>query len=245
MRISTRILTSAILLCSLAAAPLVWAHNAMFYSSNTSSVPGNPVFINSITQGIPGITGGTTSMVNMAGASFCEVSVSWFDGGFPPVLTSTPSNTWVPDISKGTGASFTLDHYHAYSPSVSSTMTFTITSAANTFPSVTARCFSGTIGSTVDQTNGVNSVSASSPQQTGSVTPSSDHEIIITSIQDGGASGYAINSGFTTPEFVGISGGQYIGIASSYLIQSTAAAVNPSWSWTGSAAGATVIATFR
>jgi hypothetical protein len=56
----------------------------------------------------------------------------------------------------------------------------------------------------------------------------------------------AINSGFTIVEEIPLVGGQHFGLRMAYLIQATAAAVNPTWSWTSGAATVSAsIASFK
>jgi hypothetical protein len=97
-----------------------------------------------------------------------------------------------------------------------------------------------------DKQNGSqNSVNTS--RQPGSVTPSEGGELIITGIagelNTHGA--FSINSGFTISHQKDFENPHNTPGAMAYLIQGAAAAVNPTWSWTGSKNGASTIATFK
>lgn len=67
---------------------------------------------------------------------------------------------------------------------------------------------------------------------TNSVTPSVDGAILLCSLGYNGTSTRAINAGFSTPDQLGLASGTAFGVAGAYLVQTTAAAVNPTWSWT-------------
>ncbi|SRR6266436_3581628 len=81
----------------------------------------------------------------------------------------------------------------------------------------------------------------------GSVTPSVDNELVVTGISPG--SGYqtslTIDSSFTVSDKTVYSGGVNFSEGMAYKVQTTAAAVNPTWSWDTSDFSAANIATFK
>ncbi len=86
----------------------------------------------------------------------------------------------------------------------------------------------------------------STAMQPGSVTPTEDNCIIVAAFSSGsGSADYSIDSGFNEPEAdIPLVGGQHFSIAAAYLIQASAAAVNPTWSGS-STFPASAIAVFR
>jgi hypothetical protein len=75
----------------------------------------------------------------------------------------------------------------------------------------------------------------------GSLTPSQDNSVVVTMVgsanQDGQV-GHTINGGFTlVDDVIGVSASGFTGLGTAYLIQTTAAAANPTWTQTGGALG--------
>ena len=106
--------------------------------------------------------------------------------------------------------------------------------------------FSGAAAaSALDQQNGA--VGTGTSLATGSVTPSEDNELVVSgvSIADGSSGTYAVDSGLTITDQILASAGNFEGGGLAYIIQTSAGAVNPTWSWTGSVNSAAVIATFK
>jgi hypothetical protein len=122
-------------------------------------------------------------------------------------------------------------------------MTFTV-NATNAYVSVAAICLKNTVGTAIDQSNGTNSLTGVTSLQPGSVTPGSNNEVVIGMAGIGGASPSA-NSGYTSFASISTSSGVYDGLGAGYLVQSTAAATNPTFSWFGSSAASAVIGTFK
>jgi hypothetical protein len=98
--------------------------------------------------------------------------------------------------------------------------------------------FSGAHATPFDMENGAVAT------QPGSVTPSQNDSLIITAVRAAAGSTPTIDSGFT--EFaLGNVGGVHIPGGIAYLIQSTAAAVNPTWTVSGGSGIQSVIAAFK
>jgi hypothetical protein len=97
------------------------------------------------------------------------------------------------------------------------------------------QCFSGAVSSPLDQQTGSASSSTGLTSfQPGSVTPSANNELVVSLITahiTTLTSEVSISGGYTITD--GIDGnGSHIGGAMAYYKQSTAGAVNPTWSWT-------------
>ncbi len=90
-----------------------------------------------------------------------------------------------------------------------------------------------------DQQNGVATPTTTTSYQPGSITPSENNEVIVTAITSGGGvTSYSIDSGFTISDQFDLSGGGHFPLGMAYLIQTSAAASNPTWSWSNSLASA-------
>lgn len=102
-------------------------------------------------------------------------------------------------------------------------------------PSIAVVVLAGTIDNAFDLENGAG---AALP---GSITPSQDDEIILTAVVCANGVPSGINSGFTLLDAVTSTSSTGLGFA--YIIQGSAAAVNPMWSGTG--IQASTIAAFK
>ena len=106
--------------------------------------------------------------------------------------------------------------------------------------------FSGAnTSSPFDVENGANSLSASS-LATGSITPSADNCLVVAGLTfDNNASGaVSIDSGMTAIS-TAYSGGASMGTGLAYKVQSSLAAINPTWNITNAAALAASVASFK
>ena len=103
-------------------------------------------------------------------------------------------------------------------------------------PTITVLVFSGTVGSTVDKQNGATSVSTVTTAQLGSVTPSTNGQVIVSFLAPNGPYTVpTIDTSFIITDAI-VSGSSRLQTAA-YLIQGTAGAVNPTWNWTSSTSG--------
>lgn len=183
-------------------------------------------------------TTGATLLV----ATFADV----FAEGSPPTVSDSKSNTWIQARRYGPFGQCS-NVYYAWNPTVGTGHTFTLTGTDVT-ASMQVHAFSGadTAADPLDQSNG-NHAFGSSTVTPGSVTPTTDDQLIVTHIDyDVQASLPTINGGFVTPGYGDLgSGAVYLGSASSYLVQTTAASANPTWTIPGSTNIYATIATFK
>jgi hypothetical protein len=114
------------------------------------------------------------------------------------------------------------------------------------YPAIAVAAFSGSHAAPFDQENQNNGVAATI--QPGSITPAQDNELIISGFTPEGAMGgpASINEGMTIADQIDATGGSNVGIAIAYKTQTTAAAINPTWTVFASALTcAAVIASFK
>lgn len=193
-----------------------------------------------------GVNAQTTSVRDTTGANFIAVVVFQFSGVTIGTLTDSKSNTWT-GLTAKTGANAYVRIYYSTSPTVGSGHTFTYDNGTFILGGLGVQAWSGANVSPFDVENGATETISLTSLQTGSVTPSQDNSLIITGLAMNGAgtSGTSINGGYTiTMNFDDI-GGVHIGGAMAYLVQTSAAATNPTWSWTTGADAAAVIAVFK
>lgn len=168
----------------------------------------------------------TSSAIDTTGANLIVVLLA---GDNTSSITDSKSNTW-------TNLSWAYNNFfYCYNPSVGSGHTVTCSVDHDT---ILVAAFSGAVaspynsdGSHIDFTN------ASSPQATNSITPPANNALVIAgwALTGGnGASGYAASNGFTIAASADVTAGNYGGVLA-YLVQGTAASINSSLSWTGTA----------
>jgi len=109
------------------------------------------------------------------------------------------------------------------------------------YATFTVMTFSGAKATSVLDAVGGQTSSSATSLSSGSVTPASNGELIVTGVETGGGGvTYSVDSGFT----ISNQGNGPVPGGSAYLIQGTGAAVNPSWSWSPAAQAGVAIATF-
>lgn len=189
---------------------------------------------NSVTS--PGID---TTGANLLIAVIGELSTA----GSPCVMSDSKSNTWHSLTTKATTLSRCTIFWSTPS-SVGASHTFTATGSGN-FPSICVQAWSGALTpSPFDVENGAVNSSTSS-LATGSVTPSQDNELVVAAF--GATESYSsITLSFTLSDSQAYSGGVNLASGAAYLVETTATAKNPTWSFTGGPSdAAAAIATFK
>ena len=147
------------------------------------------------------------------------------------------------------GATATAQFYYAIPTSSNISTTFTVSTAGSAFLTSYIAVFGGTRTATLPLESGSpqGNSGTSLPIQPGSVTPLLNGDLVVTSLAFFPGTTVSVNNGFTiTDQLPGVSGTNFGG-ALAYLVQATAAAINPTWSLsTGTAAtqSAATIAVF-
>ncbi len=188
--------------------------------------------------------GGTTAAIDTTGASLLVIATKNFTTG-DATVSDSKGNTWTGLTKKADGASaFNIRFYYAVNPTVGSGHTFT--AAGGITYGMYAVAFSGIATSTpFDQENGAAGAALGTSVQTGAVVPSTNGQLILSSVQNIAGDTDSIDSSLSIIEHDGFSGGTTYGGAIAWYEQPTAASINPTWSWTGGSDSATVIATFK
>lgn len=193
--------------------------------------------------------GFTTGSIVTTGASLLIASVSHYSGIANPTISDSKGNIWVALTPRVSPANFARNIlYYVLNPTVGTGHTFTLT-GNNTFGGICVAAFAGVKTTSAFESETGNSANASTSIQTGSLTPSEDNELIVSGLclRDISNTGdtMSVNSGFTISDQNIGAFNQAISGALAYLIQGTAAAVNPTWSWTTSDNVAATIACFK
>lgn len=192
-----------------------------------------------------GNTGGpntvTTTGIDTTGANLLVVGLA-LDDAASATVSDSKGNTWTQLISYTQG-NVRVRLYYSIPASVGTAHAFTVT-GSSIFASIYVQAFSGVsaVGA-VDKQSGSNGFVAA--LQPGSITPGQNNELIVTllGINAAGAP-MSIDSGFTETNELDFVGSASYGGAMAYLVQTTAAAVNPTWTRTNTNGTAATQASF-
>lgn len=175
----------------------------------------------------------TTSTANSTGADYGFAVVNSLSAGDGPVLTDNKGNKWeVVDTMTETWVESTT--YECKNPRTGSGHTLTATSAGKS-PSVFAIFTSGVRRNAThtDQTSSAHS-DPTSTKQPGSITPSENNCLVLTTCLCGATGSLSVNESYTANALGMNASGNHIGGGLGYKIQTTATATNPTWTQGGS-----------
>lgn len=183
----------------------------------------------------------TTSAIDTTGANLIIISVSQYAGSAIGSLSDNKSNTWTGLTAQAGNATGGNQNqycrlFYCYAPTVGAGHTFKWT-GTNVFGTICVAAFSGSASSPFDQQNGAFG------NVPGSVTPSVDSELVVSAVSFGSPATELVDSSLTITDKINYVSGGAEGGALAYIIQTTAGAVNPTWS--GGSGSASVIATFK
>jgi hypothetical protein len=181
----------------------------------------------------------TTSAIDTTGSTLMVMVVANYGvDSSTATIVDSKSNTWTALTNYVNGNS-NVAIFYAQNPTVGSGHTFSCTGG---YCTIFVSGWSGTATTSVfDVQNGASTSGAS--LQTGSVTPSQADSLIISGFGDNDNTALSIDSGFTKINQQR-NNSSSTG-ADAYLIQTTASAVNPTWTASGTVARAAAIAVFK
>ena len=181
----------------------------------------------------------TTGAISTTGAALIVIAYS---GGYnlnsPFTITDSASNTnYFEAYPVRSGVTiYGLSLFFIPNPTTNASHTFSVTGPASTFPSLAVACFSGVYGGAEKVMSTY--TPASNTVLPGSITPSTNNALLVTGYSNNSGTGTnTINASFTITDTLPNAGGGGP-IALAYLIQTTAAAANPTWTTTGAAVNA-------
>ncbi len=180
----------------------------------------------------------STTNKDTSGANLIVVVASYFNASIDVTLSDSKSNTWN-SLTRYLSGSMRIRTFYSLATSVGTGHNFTF-AGAGVFASIGVLWASGA-GGGVD--SGKDSgASGTSTRSAGSLTPSEDNCLVVAGFEADVATSISIDGGFTAA--VKNAGGQEAnGIA--YLVQTTATAANPSWTWSGGSTGVVNLAVFK
>jgi hypothetical protein len=179
---------------------------------------------------ITGVNGGTTTAINTTGASLLVV-VTTQNGANTVVFPSDSLvNTWTKLTGQVNATNTANTIFYVANPIVGASQTFTI-SGTTDYLNMQILAFSGTAVGPIDLSTGGQAANPALTVQPGSVTPTVANSLVVTgfSAATGSTTNETINLGFTITDQAQEAGGVNFAGGAAYLIQTTATAVNPTW----------------
>lgn len=180
-------------------------------------------FISGVATPSSNATSVTSATLDSTGANFLIACVSNFGGGADGTVTDNKSNTWNLK-TRFIGGVSSVQCSWSKPTSVGSGHTVSNTS---TQPSIGFAAFSNVNASPFDTEVGTNG--ASTNPAGGSITPSANGALLVSSTGNLTDSSGSIDSSFILiGSYQGVSGNNF-GFGMAYFLQTTAAAINPTW----------------
>jgi len=185
---------------------------------------------------------GTSGAIDTTGADLLVAAVGWGNSN-AVAFSDSKSNIWIPigALPISAPASGLVQLMIAINPTVGSGHTFTVTGAS----SACVAAFSGShLTFPLGQVRNAATAGAASLAP-GSLTPPIDACLVIAALGDRTANTISVDGGFTITDQVAFSSPTVVGSCLAYLIQTSAAAANPTFSWTGSVIASAIIGYFQ
>lgn len=209
------------------------------------------VFKSAVTVGSIGGGDATTAGIDTSAWDFFVGIVGSYSGGAAASFADNKSNA----ISSLTGYVANNNRVRIFYPTTypintdASNHTFTGGGGVASFPSVVVLGFSGVRSSSpfdAGKDAGASTASSTTLAPT-SVTPSEDNCVVITGLSWTSSETPVADGGFVEPTnyFTDYLAGNHFGSAGAYLIQTSAAAANPNWTWGAATEAIAAIAVFR
>lgn len=221
---------------------LLWAvpvHAA--YTCSVSAVGG---------QSDGDLTKDTTAAFNSTGADLIFLGVSRNTQAEDTITVSdtvggTPTtNTWtaVP-LTAGSGTNNRALLYYTRPVTTGASHIVVWDETRSSIPAIAVLACSGSAGDPLD-TYTSNSNTTGATLATGTITPAADNEVVVSVLSHRVTSTITIDSSFSTPVDSPFVNNVHMGVSISYLVQTTATGVNPTWTKTSGHAAA-LTASFR
>ncbi len=185
----------------------------------------------------------TTTGVDTSGGNLIVVVVS-YAAGTAPVVTDSYQNVWATAGAEYTNLTSSIQIFYAASATCGTGHTFTCT--GGNFKSIAVEVFSGAnTAAPKDQDNGASN-DGGLTHQPGSITPGTDNQLVVTALGTGvGTENLTVDGGYSTPNTEQFSSSNAYGCSASYLIQTSKAATNPTWTSDASSSDMVAIASFK
>jgi hypothetical protein len=161
-----------------------------------------------------------------------------------PTISDSKSNTWT--LVRSQTNSSAVDIYYCVNPTTDANHTFTVdggSGSSHDFNNIFVGAWTGSSTITLDQQNGNQTAGTSGTAN--SITPTVNNELVIAALTCFIGTSITINSSYNVVDVTRSFGSGNYGSGMAYIIQTTAAATNPTWSWTTSANYAAAICSFK
>lgn len=197
-------------------------------------------YVASVATGL-GANGGTSASVNTSGANFLVGMITSFAGAAAPTYSdgttgcANPCNTWTALTTYTGNSRQQIQIFYSQNPTVGSGHTCKASAVTNSFSTCFLMAFSGMLTSGVFQAgtdSGAHNAGLTSTIAPGSITPGSSPALVVSGYEgDQSFNLTSVGSSFIIPTSgtVNFLASNWFGGSMAYLIQSTAAAVNPTW----------------
>lgn len=187
-----------------------------------------------------GASGGTSSNKDTTGVTLITINIDYFSGtGGAVTLSDNKGNTYVPLTARENNTA--SQQYHCLNPTtVGSGHNWTVgkANAADPFPTIYVYLWTGA-NSFQAESGATRGGVPGTTLQPGSLTPNTNGALIFSGCcASGSASGISVDSGLTANTSVATNQG------TAFKIQGTAAAINPTWTWTNNAEGGATMSVF-
>ena len=175
----------------------------------------------------------TTSGIDTTAANLIAVFVAAETGGSNRTPSDSQGNTWTAIGSDLNDGGIAGRWWYKAAPTTNAAHTFSITGTGN-FCSIWVVAVSGAAASPLDQSNGATAL-ASTSLATGSITPTENDELILAAIacQQNQSGGISVDAGMVELNEINAAPNGENGL-SAYVIQASAAAINPTFAFSAS-----------
>jgi hypothetical protein len=198
-------------------------------------------------------TGVVTDPITTTGGSAVYANVSDFQSDGYTLTDATmacmsPCNTYTGLTAQSNTADGRSRIWYNENPTVGAGHVFTVTCTTSCYPVISVLVCTGTrTSSSFDQENGSNASGATvTTIQPGSVTPSENNEVVIAGLSYTGTTVATVDSGFNQLDATApLDAGNAFGGGIAFKVQTTAAGVNPTWTWMDGTKAAATVATFK
>lgn len=186
--------------------------------------------------------GFTTATFDSTGGNFVAVVLNQTTSG-TGTISDNKGNTYTQRTVNSFGQATSI--FYAENATCGTGHTITVSGTGN-FPALSYAAFSGVLASGAYNKESVGGIAnGAASVQPGSITPDQADSLLIAGLGIGNSDSASINGGFSTPDQLQVAGGAAYGVAGAYLIQTSAAAANPTWTWATGDNRQAVMAAFK
>jgi hypothetical protein len=211
-----------------------------------STPPTGPTLVAHAVKAATTASTAVTPAVDTTGATLLVVVVGqWLSATFGTV-TDSKGNTWTALTSPFTNP-VREAMFYAAAPTVGPSHTVTYSGTGSQYPSMCMAAFAGVrLTAPLDQSVGTGAAgSGTTPITPPSITPTAAKPLLIAGLGFEGTVTWSISAGFTLTDQITWVNNVNFGTALAYLVQGTAATVNPTWTGPGASASAATTASFH